>query len=126
MVDDFTSDFLSQVCQEVEGKQVKAKENKIDYQHCEKCNVERMMYPHLGFWYDRAVVCAAMIYVLKDTMNQQSCTKRGNVFILNLFTPICYVLFMIMDLPYIYKRYKYFQLKIGKFYIENLLRSQIV
>ena len=43
-------DFLLQVCQEVEGKQVKAEEKKIDYQHCEKCNVERMMYPHLGFY----------------------------------------------------------------------------
>ena len=48
MVDDFTYDFLLQVCQQVEGKQVKAKEKKIDYQHSEKRNVERMMYPHLG------------------------------------------------------------------------------
>ena len=50
MSDDFTYDFLLQVCQEVEGKQVKAKEKKICYQHCEKCNVERMMYSHLGFY----------------------------------------------------------------------------
>ena len=28
MVDDFTYDFLLQVCQEVEGKQVKAKEKR--------------------------------------------------------------------------------------------------
>ena len=50
MVDDFTYDFLLQVCQEVESKQVKAKDEKIDYRHCEKCNVERMMYPYLGFY----------------------------------------------------------------------------
>ena len=50
MAGDFTYDVLFQVCQEVEGKQIKAKEKKIDYQHCEKCNVKRMMYPHLGFY----------------------------------------------------------------------------
>ena len=64
MVDDFTYDFPLQICQEVEGKQVKAKEKKIDYQRCEKCNVERMMYPHLGFYVCLScVVYAAMIYV---------------------------------------------------------------
>ena len=50
MLDNFTYDFPLQVCQGVEGKQVKAKEKKIYYQHCEKCNVERMMYPHLGLY----------------------------------------------------------------------------
>ena len=35
MVDDFTYDFLLQVYQEVEGKQVKVKGKKIDYQRCE-------------------------------------------------------------------------------------------
>ena len=34
----------------MESKQVKVKEKKIDHRHCEKCNVERMMYPHLGFY----------------------------------------------------------------------------
>ena len=29
MVDDFTYDFVLQVCQEVEGKQVKAKEKRL-------------------------------------------------------------------------------------------------
>ena len=40
--------FYYKYAKEVEGKQVKAKEKKIDYQHSEKRNVERMMYPHLG------------------------------------------------------------------------------
>ena len=31
MIDDFTYDFLLQVCQQIEGKQVKAKEKKIDF-----------------------------------------------------------------------------------------------
>ena len=48
MVEDFTYDFLSQVCEGVQGK-VKVKEKKIKYQHGKECNVERMMYPHLGF-----------------------------------------------------------------------------
>ena len=38
MVDHFTYDFLLQVCQEVEGKQVKAEEKMINCQHFEKCN----------------------------------------------------------------------------------------
>ena len=50
MVEDFTYDSLLQVCQEVEGKQVKAKEKKIDYQHCEEFNVEKIMYLHLRFY----------------------------------------------------------------------------
>ena len=51
MVDDFTYDFLLQVCQEVvEGKQVKAEEKKIDDQHCEECSVERIMYLDLGLY----------------------------------------------------------------------------
>ena len=50
MADNFTYDFPLQVCERVQGKQVKAKERKIDYQHCEKCNVERIMHPHLGFY----------------------------------------------------------------------------
>ena len=50
MVDDFKYDFLLQVCEGVQGKQVKVKEKNIDYQHCEKCNVERIMYPHLVFY----------------------------------------------------------------------------
>ena len=33
-----------------EGKQIKAEERKIDYQHCEECDVERIMYPHWGFY----------------------------------------------------------------------------
>ena len=105
MVDDFTYDFLLQVCQEEEGKQIKAKERKIHYQHCEKCNVEKMMYLHLGFMYALAVVYAAMIYVLYDTMNQQSCTKRGNVFI---------------------KEMNIFNQKLESSYVENLLRYLIV
>ena len=53
-VDDFTYDFLLQLCHGVEGKRVKSKEKKIDYQDCEKCNVERIMYPHLGFYVCRS------------------------------------------------------------------------
>ena len=81
MVDNFVYEFLLQVCQEVEGKQVKAKEKKIDYQHYEKRNEERMMYPHSGFYARPSFGGnAAMIYVLKEKMNQQSCIKTGNVF----------------------------------------------
>ena len=47
MVDDITYDF--QVCEGVQGK-AKGKEKNIEYQHCEECNVERMMYSHLGFY----------------------------------------------------------------------------
>ena len=34
------------------------------------------------FTYSRAVVYAAMIYVLWDTMNQHTCTKRGNIVVI--------------------------------------------
>ena len=40
MLDDFTYDFLLQVCEGVQDKQVKAKERKIIIK-TEKCNVER-------------------------------------------------------------------------------------
>ena len=33
----------------VQGK-VRVKEKRINYLYCEECNVEGMMYPHLGFY----------------------------------------------------------------------------
>ena len=49
MVDDPSYDFLLQVCKGVQGKAKVYKEKKIDHRYCEECNVERMMYPNLGF-----------------------------------------------------------------------------
>ena len=93
MLEDFTHDSLLQVCQEVEGKQVKAKEKKIDHQHCEECNVERIVYPHLGFYvcpsYD---VCGDDICVIGYDESMVMHKKRK-----------C-----------IHKRDEYFQSKIGK------------
>ena len=94
MVNDFAYDFLLQVCQEVEDKQVKAKEKKIDYQDCEKCNVERMTYTHLGFY-----VCPSC-GVCSDDM----CAIGYNESTVMYKNRKC-----------IYKRDKYFQSKIGKF-----------
>ena len=93
MLEDFTYDFLLQVCKGVQGK-AKVKEEKIDYQHCEECNVARMMYPHLGFYICPSCgVCSDDIFVIgydKSTFIH----KRGKC---------------------IYKRDEYFQSKIGKF-----------
>ena len=61
--------------QRVRGK-AKAKEKKIDYRQCEECNVERMMYPDLGFYVcPSCSVCGDDILVM-DTMNHHSYTKR--------------------------------------------------
>ena len=82
------------MCQGIQDKQIKAKERKTDYQHCEKCNVERIMYPHLGLH-----VCP-------------SCGVCGN--------DICVIGYNESTVLHkkrkcIYKRNKYFQSKIGKF-----------
>ena len=63
MLEDFTYDFLLQVCEEVQGK-AKVKEKKIDHQHCEECNVERITYP-LGFYVCPSCgVCGDDIFVV--------------------------------------------------------------
>ena len=51
------------------------------------------------------MVYAAMIYVLWDIMNQQSCTKSGNVFI---------------------KEMNIFNRKLESSFVENLLGSLII
>ena len=66
MLEDFIYDFLSQVCEGVQGKgKVKVyKKKKIDPRYCEECNVERIMYP-LGFYVCPSCgVCVVMIYSL--------------------------------------------------------------
>ena len=94
MADDFTYDSLLQVCQEVEGKQVKAKNKEIDYQHSEKCNVERIMYPNLGFYVCPSCgVCSDDIFIIGYNESTFMQEKRK-----------C-----------IYKKDEYFQSKIGNF-----------
>ena len=79
---------------------VKAKEEKIDYQHCEKCNVERI-YPHLGFYACPSCgVCGDDICVIGYDESTVMHKKRK-----------C-----------IYKRYEYFQSKIGKFLCREPLK----
>ena len=64
MLEDFTYDSLIQVCEGVQGK-AEVKEKTIDYQHCEECNVGRMMYPHLGFYVCPSCgVCGDDIFVI--------------------------------------------------------------
>ena len=59
-LEDFTYDFLLQVCERVQGKVKAYKEKMIDYLYCEEHIVESMM----DFTYARAVVHAVMIYSL--------------------------------------------------------------
>ena len=93
MLEDFTYDFLLQVCEGAQGK-ARVKEKKIDFQHCEECNVERMMYPHLGFYaYPSCGVFGDDIFVVRYDESSVMHKKRK-----------C-----------IYKRDEYFQSKIGKF-----------
>ena len=103
MVDNFTYDFLLQVCEGVQGKQVKAKEKSIIN------TVKNVMWKELciliwDFTYARAVAYAAMICLI-GYGDQQSCTKRGNVFI---------------------KEMCIFNRKLESSYVENLLRSLTV
>ena len=64
MLEDFTYDSLLQVCEGVQGKD-KVKEKKIDYQQCEKCNVERIMYLHLRFYVCPSCgVCGDDIFII--------------------------------------------------------------
>ena len=102
MVDNFTYDFLLQVCEGVQDKQVKAKERKIYYQHCEKCNEERIMYPHLGFYVCLSCgVCSNDICVIGYEESTVIHKKRK-----------C-----------IYKRDEYFLSKIGKFLCREPLKN---
>ena len=48
MLEDFTYDFLLQICEGVQDKVKVYKKEKIDSRYCEKCNVE-IMYPS-GFY----------------------------------------------------------------------------
>ena len=88
MLEDFTYDFLLQVCEGVQGKaKVKEKRSIIN---TEECNVERIMYPNLGddiilIGYDESMVMH----------KERKC---------------------------IYKRYEYFQSKIGKFLCREPLK----
>ena len=94
-------DFLLQVCQEVEGKQVKTKEKKIDYQHCEKRNQESMMYPYLGFYVCwSSGVCSDDICVIG--YNESTVMHK--------------------ERKCIYERDEYFQSKIGKFLCREPLK----
>ena len=101
MLEDFTYNFQLQLRHEiVEGKQVKAEEKKIDYQYCEECNLERIMYPHLGFY-----VCP-------------SCGVCSN--------DICVIGYHESTVMHkmrkcIYKRDEYFQSKIEKFLCQEPL-----
>ena len=45
MLEDFTYDFLLQVCEGVQDKVKVYKKKKIDSRYCEECYVERIMYP---------------------------------------------------------------------------------
>ena len=78
----------------VKGCKAKVKEKKIDYQHCEECSVERMMYPHLGFYVCPSCgVCGDDIFIIGYNESTVMHNKRKC---------IC-------------KRDEYFQLKVGKF-----------
>ena len=102
MVDSFTYDFPLQVCRGVQGKQVEAKEKKIHlYQHCEKCYVERIMYPRLGFY-----ICPSC----------GVCSDEICVIVYNELT------FMHKKRKCIYKKDEYFQSKIGKFLCREPLK----
>ena len=104
MLEDFTYDFLLQVCERIKGK-AKVEEKKTDYHHCEKCNVERIMYLHLGFYVCPSCrVCGDDIFVIGYDESTVMHKKRK-----------C-----------IYKRDEYSQSKIGSSYVENFLRSLIV
>ena len=93
MLEDFTYDSLLQICKGVQGR-AKVKEKKIDYQHCKECNVERMMYPHLGFYVcPNCAVCCDDIFITGYNESMVKHKKRK-----------C-----------IYNRDEYFQSKIRKF-----------
>ena len=65
MLEDFTYDSLLQICEAVQGKERVYKKKKIDYQDCEECNVERIMYPNLGFYVcPNCGVCGDDIFVV--------------------------------------------------------------
>ena len=89
MLEDFTYDYL---CEGVQDKAVKKK--KIDYRYCEECNVERVMYPHLGFYVCSS--CGAVGYGESTFIH-----KKRNC---------------------IYKRDEYFRSKIGKFLCREPLK----
>ena len=86
MLEAFTYDYICiQVCEGVQGK-VKVYK-KIDYRCCEECNVERITYPHSGFYVcPNCGVCSDGIFVVgygESTLIH----KKGNAFIreMNIF-----------------------------------------
>ena len=105
MVDDFTHDFLLQVCEGVQGRQVNAKKRKIYYQHCEKCNVERIMYPHLGFYVCLSCGVCGDDICIRGYDESTVMHKKGDVFV---------------------KEMNIFDRKLESSYVENLLKSVIV
>ena len=100
MVDNLTHGFLLQAYEGVQGK-AKAREKKSHYGHCEKCDVEQMMYPHLGFYVCPSCgVCGYHIFIKGYNESTFIHKKRK-----------C-----------IYKTNEYFQLKIGKFLCREPLK----
>ena len=98
MLEDFTYDSQLQVCEGVQGK-AKVKEKKIDYQHCERCNV--MMYPHFGFYVCPSCgVCGDDTFVIGYDESSVMHKKRK-----------C-----------IYEKDEYFQQEIGKFLCREPLK----
>ena len=103
MLKDFRYGSLLQVCEGVQGK-AKVKGKEIDYQPAVK-NVERTMYPHLGFYVCPSCgvcVCGDDIFVIGYNESTVMHKKRK-----------C-----------IYKRDEYFQLKFGKFLCREALICQ--
>ena len=102
MLEDFTYDSLLQICEEVQGKVKVYEKKKIDYQHCEECNVKRIMYSNLGFYVCPSCgVCGDDIFVVGYGESALIHKKRKCV----------------------YKRDEYFRSKIGKFLCREPLKT---
>ena len=87
MLEDFTYDSLLQICQVVQGKVKVYKKKKIHYQHCEECNVERIMHSNSGFYVCPSCgVCGDDIFVVGYVESalmhkKRKCIcKRWNIF----------------------------------------------
>ena len=91
MLEDFTYDFLLQVCEGVQDKVKVYKKKKVDSRYCEKCNVERIP---LGFYVCPSCdLCGDNIFVVGYD-GSTLIHKKGKC---------------------IYKRDEYLRSKIGKF-----------
>ena len=99
MLEDFTHDYILQLCEGVQGR-VKVKKKRIDSRYCEECNVERIMYSHLGFY-----ICP-------------SCGVGGdNIFVVGYGEST-----LMHKKGYLFIReMNIFNRKLGSFYVENLL-----